>query len=192
MRVVALASIALLGASLAGCSMITVVPEGAVSAAQYLGDVFRDPRTQQEQTWDEIIGNTDVSRIGADRLNVEARGAALAGGGIVDLRLLVRAGSETLSQGYTHFAIVHVRDRNLPISGRLLGSPIYGSETVWIGSYENFVANRYERDYAAAPRAWIRPGMVAVVRMMNEDNRRSARAFNAREIYDSLVVDGGY
>ncbi|WP_417484090.1 hypothetical protein [Maricaulis salignorans] len=169
--------------------MITVLPEAAVAVGEYVGEVFRDPRTQEEQTWDEIIAYTDVSRIGADRLNVDARGGPLAGGGTVDLRVLVRASAETLTQGYSHFAIVHVRDRNMPIAGRLFGTPIYGSETSWIGTYEDFVASRYERDYAAAPRAWLHPGVEVVVLMLNADSRRASRAFNAREVYDSLVVD---
>jgi hypothetical protein len=192
MRVTGFAMIVASAAVLGGCSMITVVPEAAVTVVQSVGDVFRDPRTQEEQTWDEIIAHTQTARIGSDRLSIEARGGALAGGGTVDLRLLVRASSETLTQGYTHFAIVHVRDLNQPIAGRLFGTPIYGSETVWIGSYEAFVASRYERDYGAAPRAWTRPGVAAVVHMMNTDTRRSSRAFNAREVYDSLIVQSDF
>lgn len=165
---------------------------GAVQGgAGFVGSVFRDPRTREEQTWDEIVAYTDVFRVGEDRLQVEARGGPLAGGGTVDLRLLVRASAETLSQGFTHFAIVHVRDENAPIAGRLFGAPIYGADTVWIGNYEDFVASRYERDYAAAPQAWFAPSTVAVVAMMNDDNRRANRAFNARAVYDSLKVRGG-
>jgi len=185
-------SLAVAGVFLSSCSTVTMFPEAAVSAGQYVGEIFRDPRTQEEQTWDEIAAYTEVSRIGADRLAIEARGGPLTGGGTVDLRLLVRTSAETLTQGYTHFAIVHVRDRNRPIAGQLFGTPIYGADTVWIGAYEDYVASRYERDYAMAPRAWLKPGVEAVVVMMNDDNRRSSRAFNARDVYDSLVVEGGY
>ncbi|GGH05229.1 hypothetical protein GCM10007420_22120 [Glycocaulis albus] len=80
----------------------------------------------------------------------------------------------------------------MPVAGRLFGTPVYGSQTVWIGSYEDYVANRYERDYAAAPRTWLRPGVAAVVVMLDEDDRRSRRAFDARAVYTSLVVEGGY
>ena len=211
MRQIALFVALFLGASLlSGCSMLSSVREGATSAvhggvnvatgavrngagglASSVGDVFRDPRTAEEQTWDEIVAYTEVFRIGADRLQLQASGGPLAGGGTVDLRLLVRASAETLTQGYSHFAIVHVRDDNMPIAGRLFGTPIYGSETVWIGTYEDFVANRYERDYAAAPRAWVAPSMTAIIVMMNEDDRRSRRAFGARAVYESLKVRGG-
>lgn len=177
------------GFTLGACSTVTMIPEAAVSAGQFIGEVFRDPRSQQEQTWEEIAAHTELVRIGADRLSIEARGGPATGAGTVDLRLLVRASAQTLHEGYTHFAIVHVRDRNLPIAGRLFGSSVYGSETVWIGNYESYVASRYERDYAAAPRAWIRPGVEAVILMLNEEDRRSRRAFDARAVYDSLIVE---
>lgn len=178
------------GAALA-LSACSSMPNPVTAIGGAASSIFRDPRSQEIQSWEEIIAHTDVVRVSHERLAVEARGNPLEGGGTVDLRLLVRAAAETLRTEHSHFAIVHVRDRNAPIAGGMFGAGIYGSETVWIGDYEGFVASRYERDYGAAPRAWMRPGVEAVILMLDESDRRAARAFEARAVYDNLIIEDG-
>jgi len=188
--VLRIAIITALVSVLAGCASLRVPPPPSPGEiARNTRELFRDPRSQETQSWQEVREFTQVIPVGNDRLRIEARGGALAGGERVDLRLLVRASAETLERGYTHFAIVHIRDDNRLIGGALGSQPVYGAETVWIGNYEELVASRYERDYGPGPWNWVDPVAIAVVLMMHEDDRRATRAFDASGVYRTLLVD---
>ncbi len=102
----------------------------------------------------------------------------------VELRLLARAGSEAERLGFSHFVILHIRDRNLPLAGGLNSMSIFGADEKRITTYEALVRDRYERDYAAAPRAWWNPGLTAIVQPINAEDGEDA--FPALELYDTL------
>lgn len=119
-----------------------------------------------------------------DRVIIDAWGPARTSLETVELRLLARAGAEVNKLGYTHFVILHVRDRNLPIAGSFSGASIFGSDEKRIGTYEALVRDRYERDYGAAPRAWWNPGLTAVIQPLNA--AEDEIAFNAGELYETI------
>ena len=143
-------------------------------------------RTDEEKAWSDLLRNSDVRPVGSNQILVEAWGAPATDMERVELRLLARAGAEADKLGFDRFAIVHIRDRNMPITGGIFSTPVYGAERTWIGRYDELVESRYERDYAVAPRAWMNPGLTAIVQLVDDSHPRYDRAFKAMELYETL------
>lgn len=177
-------TIAAFGALLSACSLVPDVnlPVPNINLAGILGF----DKTEDEKAWRLLESNSDVRRVSDDQLIIEAWGRPLTDMETIEIRLLARSGAEAARLGYSHFAILHLRDRNLPIAGGLYNDSIFGADEQWIGSYDALVRSRYERDYSAAPRSWAGPGLTAVVQLLKDDDARSDEAFEAYALYENL------
>lgn len=143
-------------------------------------------KSQEQIAWEDLLRNSEVKQVSLDQFIVEAWGAPATDMEDVELRLLARTAAEAQRLGYERFAFVHIRDRNMPITGGLFSSSIYGFDRVWIGRYNQLVESRYERDYAVAPRAWVNPGLTAIVQMVEPDHRRFEDSFQVEGLYQLL------
>jgi hypothetical protein len=187
------------GAGMLGASACAPIPtpdwrlpdgEPVSDVAGFVRELWPDPVPPMERTWSKIEHNTAVTWITDDTARIEARGGPLTGIETVELRLLARAAGEGASRGASRFKIVHLRDRNYASAGRLFGMPLEAGRTSHIGSYQDLAASRYERDWAAAPRAWAHPGLTAVVVFTEEQPTRRRPLFEVEDVYRNLVVDG--
>ena len=162
----------------------------ARDVAGFVRGLWPDPVPPAERTWRRIESNTAVTWIGDDTARIEARGGPFTGIETVELRLLARAAGEGAARRASRFKIVHLRDRKYAGAGRLFGFPLEAGRTTHIGAYEDLVASRYERDWAAPPRAWVHPGLTAVVIFTEDDPTRRRPLFEVEETYRNLVMDG--
>ncbi len=151
---------------------------------------LRKEKRRQDKLWRALAFRTEIARVSTDRMIVEAHGVAGTGIDKVEFRLLARAAAETKRLGYSHFAIVHIGDRNLPIAGSLFPDAGLPPERLWIGSYEDLISQRAERTEAAAPKTWIVPGLEAVIVLINDTDKRAKKAFNANETYEFIGKSG--
>lgn len=176
------------GIGLSACGSLAKIPTPEFTDWSTL---FSNGWTDEEQAWADLLRNSSVKQVEKDRLIVEAWGAPRTKMDAVELRLLSRAAIETRDLGYKRFVIVHIADRNMPIAGGLNSISIFGADEYVIGSYEDLVRSRYERDYAAAPRAWINPGLTAIVLMLStEDAQGYDETFDAVNLYEYLNRQG--
>lgn len=170
--------------SVAGCSTTKGEP---TFLSQVRTDVFGEKRSDEEKAWGDLLRNSDFKQVSHDRLIIEAWAAPNTGMDAVEQRLLARAAAEARSLGFDRFVILHIRDRNLPTAGALNTISIFGADEYEIGSYEALVRSRYERDYSAAPRTWVRPGVTAIVKMMTaEQAAEYDETFDAVSLYEFL------
>lgn len=160
--------------ALGGC-----VTEGAARALGFETD-------PEIRAFKDLRRNSSVQAVSKTQVIVDAWGAPRTGLEAVELRLLARAADATYEAGFERFGIIHIRDRNLPLAGGIFNDGVFGSDIVWIGSYESLVSNRYERDQAFALRAWLNPGLTAIVQFIPEDDPRFDDAFVALDVYDIL------
>lgn len=158
------------------------IPLPRFNVAEFLGW----DRTDEEKAWQALLDRSEVRQVGDDRLIVEAWGSIGTSMEVVELRLLARAGAAVDFMGKSHFAIVHIRDRNQPVSNGLFSDSIFGADEIWIGTYEGLVRSRYERDYGMAPRQWLGPALSAVVIALDEDDLGRKDAFEALNMYNTL------
>ena len=148
------------------------------------------PSRKEAKAWKALMFRTQSTQVASDRLIIEAWGRPGKGVDSIEMRLLARAGAEAQQLGFSHFAIVQIQDRNLPKSGGLLPSTGLASGAIWIGTYEDLVYNRAEREQAASPRTWLVPGLEAVVVLLHEDHRKSGKSFDASETFDLIGRTG--
>ena len=170
--------------SIAGCSYIPDmnIPVPNFNAASIMGG----NATEEEKAWTLLATFSDVRKVTEDEYVIEAWGRPMTDMEVVERRLLARAGAETVREGYTHFAFIHLRDRNLPIAGGIYSDSIFGADKQWIGTYDELVRSRYERDFSAAPRNWAGPGLTAVMIPLNEGDPRWEKSFHAQSLYENL------
>ncbi|MEM9376215.1 MAG: hypothetical protein AAGA72_08335 [Pseudomonadota bacterium] len=168
------------------CLALTCCASTPESSGFRIVDVFRSDKTDEERAWHALLERSDVRQVGSDRLIVEAWGAMGTSMEIVELRMLARAGAAADRLGKSHFAIVHIRDRNQPVSNGLFGDSIFGADEVWIGTYEALVRSRYERDYGFATRQWLGPALSAVIVALDPDDLGQKEAFEALNMYHTL------
>lgn len=186
--------------ALGGCANMQPFPlpdgrtpdgEPVVDVVTAVRSLFPDPVDPAERAWAQVEHNTAVTWITDDTARIEARGAPLTGIETVELRLLARAAGEGAARGRERFKITHLRDRNYASAGNLFGAMAFeAGRTTHIGTYEDLVASRYERDWSAAPRAWGSPGLTAVVVFTDEAPTRRRPLFDVEAVYRNLVVDG--
>ena len=181
-----------LGCAIFVCGLLTGCvskPAPDIPASALEGRSVEEAKTEQK-AWRQLLRNSKVRQVGQDRLLVQSWGSVGTTVDVLELRLLARAGAEANKLGKSHFAIVHIRDRSLSASGGLFDNPIYSADEQWIGTYEDLVRNRYERDYSTSPVNWLEPGLTAVVIALDKDEITRKSAFNAWEMYASLNRDG--
>jgi len=176
-----------LGLTLSGCASYTPPPP---APAQHQVDEAWTPSKGEMKAWRSLLFRTDVKQVASDRLIVEAWGRPVTGIDKIEFRLLARAAAEAQRLGYSHFVFVDVRDRNLPKAGGLMPGIGIAPEDAWIGSYEDLVHSRYEREEAAAPKTWLVPGLEGIVIMLNETDARMNKSFSASETFDYLGRSG--
>jgi hypothetical protein len=165
--------------------------EPAVDVAGFVRSLWPDAVPPAERTWRSVDFNTNVTWVTDTTARIEARGGPLTGIETVELRLLARAAGEGARLNYPRFKIIHLRDRNQASAGQLFGMPAFdAARTRHIGSYEDLVASRYERDWSMAPRAWTHPGLTAVVIFTREAPTRREPLFEVEQLYRNLVTDG--
>jgi hypothetical protein len=149
--------------------------------------VFGTTWSDEEIAWSDLKRNSSVRRVGDDRLIVDAWGALGTNIENVELRLLARAAVEVRSIGYTRFLIVHIRDRNMPVSGGLNPISIFGADDFEIGTYEDLVKSRYRRDYGISARNWWNPGVSTVIRALDAETAKDFKnTFDAISLYEYL------
>ncbi len=149
--------------------------------------VFGTTWSDEEMAWSDLKRNSSVRRVADDRLIVDAWGAAGTNIENVELRLLARAAVEVRSIGYTRFLIVHIRDRNKPVSGGLNPISIFGADDFEIGTYEDLVKSRYRRDYGLPARNWWNPGVSTVVWALDAESAKEFKnTFDALSLYEYL------
>lgn len=185
-------AIVILGLSLllGACSTMPRLPQVNIPLPRFnVAEFMGWDRTEEEKAWAALLNNSDVRHVGDDRLIVEAWGSPGTSMEVIELRILARAGAEVDRLGKSHFAIVHIRDRNQPVSNGLFSDSIFGADEVWIGNYETLVRSRYERDYGFALRQWVGPALSAVVVPLSEDELGKKDAFDALNMYDTLNRD---
>lgn len=148
------------------------------------------PSRQESKAWKSLVFRTEVKQVAADRLVIDAWGRPGKPIDSIEIRLLARAAAEAQRLGFSHFAIVQIQDRNLPKAGGLMPSLGLSAEPVWIGSYEELVYNRFEREQAAPLKTLVVPGLEAVVVLLGEDHRKISRSFDAAQTFDLLGRTG--
>lgn len=163
---------------LSACSTIT--------APEFPELISFSPSNPEATAYRSLKRNTSSQKVSADQMLIDAWGAPRTSLELVELRLLSRAGDEAYRAGYDRFFIRHIRDRNLPLAGGIFGASLLGGDLVWIGSYEELIVSRYERDQAFAVRAWVNPGLTALVEFVGPSHSRYEKAFKALEVYDIL------
>lgn len=172
---------------LSACASAPRLPSFDVPLPRFsVAELFGWDKTDEEKAWIGLLNRSEVRQVGDDRLIVEAWGTVGTSMEVVELRILARAGAEVDRLGKSHFAIVHIRDRNKPVSNGLFGDSIFGADELWIGTYEELVRSRYERDYGFAARQWIGPALTAVVIALDEDDFGRKDAFEALNMYHTL------
>lgn len=141
---------------------------------------------KEKKAWKRLAKNSSIKQVADDQMVIDAWGGPLTDPEAIERRLLARAGAEAHRLGFSHFAIVQIADRNKPIYGGFGPGLSFHDEDLWIGSYSELAATRFERDYASAARSWVNPGLTAVITMLPKGHEMAGESFEAYDAYDFL------
>jgi hypothetical protein len=147
-----------------------------------------DPVGSQRRTaWTQIVGQTEVIRLGGGTLRVEADTPLFRSVEEMELALLTRVAGEAVAAGAPRFAITFVDYED---GGLGLLPDFERPEAGWIGTYADLLEARAQSDLdGSLGGAAGFKSMTAVVRLMEEGEEPGLPAFDSVATYEALLAD---
>ena len=150
-----------------------------------------DPAGQvRASAWDQVLGQTEVTRISSRTLRAEASTPLFRAGDEMEIALLTRVAGEAVRLGAPRFAITFVEYDEKT----LLGGGYTAPDAGWIGSYSDLLEARARADYDGSLGGGVGfEDMTAVVRLLADGEEPGREAFVSADVYETLLaarIDG--
>ncbi|MBB4659894.1 hypothetical protein [Parvularcula dongshanensis] len=153
-----------------------------------LGACTTGPNPEAEvrsRAWRQVVSLTEVTKVDSSTLRVSASTPLIHSTDDMELALLTRAAGEAMRAEAPRFAITFV-DYD---EARLRLVPDFSvAEARWIGSYAALLEARSEADIdgTLSDRYGFR-SMVAVIVLLDDEEDAGRAAFEAEDVYESLL-----
>ncbi|WP_155825664.1 hypothetical protein [Hirschia maritima] len=134
----------------------------------------------EQRAYNKLLRHTSVQDVGKGQFIVESWGGVHTDADSLELRLLARAADATLRAGKENFAVVQLFDRNKADGGVMI------SDEVWIGSYSDIVASRFDRNLEGSLKDMVKPGLKAIIQIVDPSHPEATNTFKAQDTYDTL------
>lgn len=144
-------------------------------------------RADLERIYKKVSNSTNARKYSDNRIKIHSDGAFTGSNDRSELDFFIRAAAETLNEGYDGFVIVHL-DYYKPGPQLLSLTPNLSlSSERWIGTYENFLQHRNEKNIFETRAGVNRKVRQGVILLVNKEDFPNRDRFDAWQIYSNLI-----
>ena len=143
----------------------------------------------QAKAYGQIVENTHAVHLGEGRIRIEASSPFLQRRGVIAYDLLARAAAEARAMNKPRFAIVYLSSGESGLLSALTPKVSLPQEN-WIGAYEDLLSAQNWQSLSGDVEKTIgHKRMIAVVRILEQDEEPDRDAFDAASLYTALLTE---
>ena len=143
-----------------------------------------DPEGEvRARAWGQVLDRTDLVRLDNATLEASASSPLLRGGEGLEIALLTRIAGEAVSLGAPRFAITFVDYDEVGLGAGDLAAP----DARWIGTYADLLEARADMTGGEGGGLGF-DRVTAVVRLLGEGEAADRPAFDANDLYETLLT----
>ena len=158
----------------------------SLAAALILAACTTGPDPEGEvraRAWSQVLDRTEVIRLDNATMEATASTPLLRGSDGVEIALLTRIAGEAVALGAPRFALTFVTFDSIGLPG----DPISAPEARWIGTYADLLEARADMTGGEGGGLGF-DRVTAVVRLLGEGEAADRPAFDANDLYETLLT----